>query len=369
MKPNHFWQPTIAALLFGLAGTCRLLLAQSAGPADAAKPAGPEISLTTEQTKLAAKYKELERVILRMAEVMQSTDPKRAALLRQAFAQSKDRQLDSRYEDLVKLLKQEQLYQASKGQVAVQQDLNKLLELLISGDRDKQIPNQRAEIKKFIERINKLIREEQGLQGETEGQGDEQNLTKRQQGVAEKTADLGRDLNKFDSQFNPNGNSKDGQNADGKDADGKKSDGKDADGKDADGKNSDGKDADGKNSDGKNADGKNPDGKNPEGKDGDKPGDKSDKKPDDKNADGKNSDGKNPEGKPDEKSDEKSGDRPSDSQKPDGQSGSKSGSKSDSKSGQKGNSQNPSSEKSGNDSDKKPDEKERNAQGARPGKS
>ncbi len=137
-------------------------------PAPDAAPV-TDAALSAEQAKLAAKYKELERVILRMAEVMQTTDPKRAALLRQAFAKSKERQIDLQYEDLVKLLQQEQLYQASKGQVAVQQDLNQLLQLLMSGEREKQIPNERAEIKRFIERINKLIREQQGLQGETEG--------------------------------------------------------------------------------------------------------------------------------------------------------------------------------------------------------
>ena len=131
-------------------------------PTDA-KQSVTNATLSADQVKLAGKYKELERVILRMAEVMQTTDPKRAALLRQAFAQSKEKQINSQYEDLVKLLQQEQLYQASKGQAAMQQDLDQLLQLLLSGERDKQIPNERAEIKKYIERINKLIRESRKL--------------------------------------------------------------------------------------------------------------------------------------------------------------------------------------------------------------
>ena len=177
----------------------------------------------------------LERVMLRMAEVMQSTDPKRAALLRQAFAQSQQHQIDDQYADLIKLLSDEQLHQAAKGQVAVQQELNRLLELLVSGDRDKQIPNERAEVKKFIERVNKLIREEQGIQGETEGQGDAADLAKRQANAAEKAAELSRDIDKFDSRNNPNGNTeaKPGENAEGKDSGGKDKDGKNADGKSA----------------------------------------------------------------------------------------------------------------------------------------
>ena len=54
-------------------------------PADSADDA----KLSVEQARLADRYKELERVILRMAEVMQPTDPKRAALLKQAFAKAR----------------------------------------------------------------------------------------------------------------------------------------------------------------------------------------------------------------------------------------------------------------------------------------
>ncbi len=283
-----------------------------------AKSTATEVALAPEQAKLAAKYKELERVVLRMAEVMQSTDPKRAALLRQAFAQSKERQIDSQFDDLVKLLKQDQLYQATKGQGAVQQDLNHLLALLMSGDRDKQIPNERAEIKRFIERLNKLIREQQGIQGETEGQGDEQDLAKRQEKAAQKAVELARDLNKFDAANNPEA----GNQGEPKDAtpDGEKGDGnqKGSDQKDGD-QNKDGK-SDGK-SDGKKSDGKKSDGKNGNSKSGKSANKKSDGKADSEGAEDQKSD----EGS-DAKSDEKS----------DSKQGGKSGQKSDGKSGKKG---------------------------------
>ena len=116
--------------------------------------------------------------------------PQTGRLLQQAFAQSKERQIDLQFEDVVKLLEKEQLYQANKGQLAVQQDLNRLLQLLLSGEREKQIANERVELKKFIERINKLIRQQQGIQGETDGQGDVPDLTKRQTDVADKTGEL-----------------------------------------------------------------------------------------------------------------------------------------------------------------------------------
>ncbi len=205
------WLPLFAAIAVALLGTMRLARADeqpAAAPATApaaasdAKPSD-DATLSVEQARLADRYKELERVILRMAEVMQPTDPKRAALLKKAFAESKERQINLQFEDVVKLLEKEQLYQANKGQLAVQQDLNRLLQLLLSGEREKQIANERVEIKKFVERINKLIRHQQGIQGETEGQGDVPDLSKRQGEVADKTGELAGDLKKFESRNEP----------------------------------------------------------------------------------------------------------------------------------------------------------------------
>jgi hypothetical protein len=397
MAVSKFLLPFATAFTLALVGAIRLTIAgpgedapvKSAASGDAvpanapaiAKPdasnsgsntSGSDVVLADEQAKLSQKYKELERVVLRMAEVMQSSDPRRAALLRQAFAQSRERQIGTQFDDLVKLLQTDQLYQASKGQTAVDQDLNRLLQLLMSGDRDKQIPNERAEIKRFIERINKLIREQQGIEGETEGQGDQADLANRQEKLANRTTELAKDLHKFDERNNPNANDpSNADNADGKDAEGKDGDAKDADGKKADGKKSDGKKSDAKKSDGKNADGKdakgddqkgenakgdvpnplsprgsqksgskNSDGKQSGSKDGKsdaKSGEKGDEKAD--NADDKNADGKDGEKANGEKSGgEKSGEKSNGSKSGSGSKSDKKGANSKSgKSGQKSN--------------------------------
>jgi hypothetical protein len=384
MAVPKFLLPFATAFALALVGAIRLTIA---GPGDASgdaaqgNPSAPsatakpdastsnDVILADEQAKLSQKYKELERVVLRMAEVMQSSDPRRAALLRQAFAQSRERQIGTQFDDLVKLLQTDQLYQASKGQTAVDQDLNRLLLLLMSGDRDKQIPNDRAEIKRFIERINKLIREQQGIEGETEGQGDPADLANRQEKLANRTTELAKDLHKFDERNNPNAN--DSSNADGKDADGKNAEGKDGDAKDTDGKKSDGKKSDGKNSDGKKADGKNADGNDAKGDDqksengadsekgdsekgGDKKGDAKSQKSNSKQGAKNSKNGKSDSQKSDdqssenaqgdadseqkggEKSDGKSGSQKSGAKKSDGKKSGGKGEKSDAKNGEKG---------------------------------
>ena len=115
-----------------------------AKPADTksadAKPAAPaaDVPLDAEQAKLAVKYAKLEKTFGRLAELVATTDPKQAALLRQAFAESRSRLIDDQLSDLVKQLAKDQLYSATKGQAQVQQDLSRLLELLQSGDNAKK---------------------------------------------------------------------------------------------------------------------------------------------------------------------------------------------------------------------------------------
>ena len=94
-------------------------------PAETKALKGP---LDAEQKRLADRYTELEKSMNRMAEVIGQTDPKQASLLRQAFAQSRQKLLDDRFTELVTQLKKDQLFVATKGQVQVQQDLTKLLE-------------------------------------------------------------------------------------------------------------------------------------------------------------------------------------------------------------------------------------------------
>ena len=128
--------------------------------------------LAAEQAQVAERFRELERLLLRMAELTAPTDPRRAALLRQAVAQSKQRDIDHQFEELVALLKQERLALVVKNQGEVQQDLAKLLELLLSEDRTKRIESEKERIREYLKRVNKIIKEQKGIQGETDRGGD-----------------------------------------------------------------------------------------------------------------------------------------------------------------------------------------------------
>src|SRR3954452_929393 len=66
-------------------------------PADpVAKPAS-KLPLDKEQNNLAERYANLEKAMNRMAEVVGQNDPRQAAVLRQAFAESRQKLLDDRF--------------------------------------------------------------------------------------------------------------------------------------------------------------------------------------------------------------------------------------------------------------------------------
>ena len=168
--------------------------AQTSEPA----PASPESSLSAadakaglagDQARVAKRYEELQQAILKMAEVTSGTDPRRAALLRQAYTRSTELAIEQKFDGLVELLEKDQLYQASKDQSQLQRDLAAVLELLLSGDSEK-LPDEKARMAEILKQVNRLIKEQKGLQGQTAGEADPKPLADKQGQLAEKTGKL-----------------------------------------------------------------------------------------------------------------------------------------------------------------------------------
>ena len=189
-------------------------------PADsAARPAKSE-SLARQQAQVADKYRELEKVLTRMAELTAHNDPRRAALLRQAIQQGKERDIDHQFEQLVEVLQQERLSVGIKGQTEVRDDLSRLLDLLLSEDRGKRILSEKRRIREYLRRVNQIIKDQQITQAETiEGQ-EEKKLAQAEGEISDKTGQLTKDIDKNE-----------GKNGDGKPP-GKSGDPKDSQGGD-----------------------------------------------------------------------------------------------------------------------------------------
>lgn len=252
-------------------------------PATPPKPAAADDELSVEQARLADRYKRLEEVVGRLAEVSASSDPRRAKLLREAIAQSREEDVNVRFESIVKLLQDERLSAAASNQTELQKELDNLLSLLLKADRDNELNSQRDRVKAYLKEVGRLIRDQKSVRARTEGGDEFKQLGEDQQRIAGDTAKLGGNISKTEGSKN-------------RDAD------KPSKSDDKDGKND--KDADKNNKD---AD-KNSKGDKPDSDKSSKPKDSG--MPSDKSPDGSNSDKPSDAGKP-------SGDSaPSDSKSP-----------------------------------------------------
>ena len=110
---------------------------------------------------------------------------------------------------MVELLGQERLAPAVKNQAVVGQDLNRLLELLLSEDRSKRLQSEKERIGRYIQRVNKLIKQQKATAGPDRRRGRSPSRSPNNKAkLAEKTSELGRDIAESE------GESKDKKNSD-----------------------------------------------------------------------------------------------------------------------------------------------------------
>ena len=179
--------------------------ARAQGQPGAAKPAAakespaektgaPADKLVLEQQQVADRYQRLEELLLRMAELSAASDPRRAALLRKAVGQSKERLIAVQFEALVELLQKEQLSRAVENQESVGKDLQALLDLLLTENRSKRIESEKARIREYLKRLSTIINQQKGIQGRSAESGDPKGLADEQGKLAGKTGDLAQDI-------------------------------------------------------------------------------------------------------------------------------------------------------------------------------
>ncbi len=191
----------------------------------AAATAKPGDDLSVEQARLADRFKRLEEVVGRLAELSASSDPRRAKLLRDAIAQSREQDISVRFESIVKLLQDERLSAAAKNQTDLQTELDGLLALLLKADRGNELNSQRDRVKKYLQEVSRLIRDQKSIRARTEGGDDLTPLGKDQQRIAADTAKLGGDISKTEGTKKKSGNDKDSKGSSPSDeSNGKKSD-------------------------------------------------------------------------------------------------------------------------------------------------
>jgi hypothetical protein len=273
--------------------------------------------LTTDQQQVAGRYKKLEELLLRSAELESAENPARSALLQQAAQLGKQSQLADLLARAATRLDKKQYSQALEDQRTSRENLKRLLELLQSENRGERVREQRDQVRRWIEETDRLLRLQKSLSGRTEGgqemkqaAGDQNKLANKAQEIAK---DLGGDDKEAKDEKLPTDSKSDGDSKSKDEASSPEKPPKDETEKAAGGEGSEATESGDKPQDG-NKTGESQDGKSKsESKNGkpedgkpedDKPedGKPEDGKPEDgKPEDGKPEDGKPEDGKPDEK--------------------------------------------------------------------
>ncbi|HEX4149744.1 MAG TPA: hypothetical protein VHY20_12185 [Pirellulales bacterium] len=175
--------------LAGLAGSEEATPEQQS----AAKASSSE-KLALNQIDVAAKFAALERKLLSMATQSAVSDPKRAALLRKAVAQSKEKLIALQMRRLADELQQDKLAAAVTDQQAVEEDLQKLLELLLTEQRSDRLKDERERVKAQLRKIKELINKQIELQAKTSGASKPAELAPVQGKLAEDADRLAKEM-------------------------------------------------------------------------------------------------------------------------------------------------------------------------------
>ncbi len=153
--------------------------------------------LARREADLARQYADLERSFLRLADVLATTDPRRAAVLRDAFDQARETEMNDRLGQIVALLEAGQLLKAGATQEGAVEQFRGLLALLEADGGDRGLADTKKQVREFLGRVTKLIARERDIEGSTEAGAEASEVGARQRKAANETAELAEDLEAF----------------------------------------------------------------------------------------------------------------------------------------------------------------------------
>lgn len=177
-------------------------VAVSVARAQDAESTQPGDPLDAIESRLADRYDRLELLAGRLAELSGSAQPRRAELLRQLIARGRERDVPGQFDDIVAALGNESYSTAVEGQTRLQAELEKLLELLLQEDRDRQLESERKRVLRYLQDLNKLIRLQRGVTARTEGGDEAGQLADDQERVGDDTEKLEQEIKEHEATEN-----------------------------------------------------------------------------------------------------------------------------------------------------------------------
>jgi hypothetical protein len=159
-------------------------------------------TLNESEASLSRRYRQFERTLLQMAEYLRKTEPERADLLIRAISKSKEDRVGLQLDQIMDLLKSDQLGDAIGRQEHLVSNLKGLLELLQSEDRRHQLEEEKKWLESVHQKIGQLSVREKELRKATEGGSKLGPLSERQEKIGRDTKSLLEKIEKQDGAKN-----------------------------------------------------------------------------------------------------------------------------------------------------------------------
>lgn len=167
----------VAALLGWISGGPRV---QAQDQPEAGSP------LAEQQQQVAQRYRRLEELLLRLADVEAEENAERAALLRQAAKQSREMFVLEKLNNAGQSLRSAQFQNALQNQASAKEGLDRLLTLLLSEDRPRRIRDEKDRVDKMIKELKLVERLQRSTRARTENGLDLDALGEEQQRIAQR---------------------------------------------------------------------------------------------------------------------------------------------------------------------------------------
>ena len=234
-------------------------------------------TIKADQERLAERYKQLEAKLFSLHEFEKDSNPGRSKLLQKAFLQSQEKMTNIQLTRAVKLINDGKFKDAEKMQAEALANLTEMLKLLQAEDRDQQIRDDIDRYKEYAKEVDRLLRIQKSIRGQTEAGIDQGRLGKSEASAAKRTAELAKKIG-AENQAKAGGqgdSDSDGEPNDGSDSDGESEgdskeggEGEGGEGEGGEGEGGEGEGGEGEGGEGESGEGESGEGESGEGQSG-----------------------------------------------------------------------------------------------------
>ena len=206
---------------------------------DETSPKNEVEQLRADQSKLANQYQLLEEKLFSLYQYERDNNPMRSKLLESAYVLSKEQMTTADLKQVVEWIKNAKYKDAESGQLQVIGELETLLKLLESEDRNKRVRDEIRRHQEYLKEVERLLRIQKSIRAQTEGKTESGRLANAESRAANRAARLARQISKNEGNGEGSKSGSQGSGGDSKKQD-KKSE-KGSKGKQGEGKQGEGK--------------------------------------------------------------------------------------------------------------------------------